>query len=578
MKRLINGILAIVIIISSCNIVFADEKEGVLYEDTDVCISYSVDYDWGQEKAITLSIENRSQRPIENWQLVIDGVGVEKIQNGYSGDKVILPNIKTGIIKPLETIQLGALITNWSTDNTTFTYSLGNYEIIESTVSDSDIIRIEGNSYILYKESSQINGEFLSEGEYSNISYVVFDESNNEINQGKVVYGNTWSINKIGFDIGLNKLCLYGYHDGERFQSFLYIVNTTVENIKNTNIDIVSDSDDDGISDYCVKKLKLTEEMIEKIRKAKEVDQEEAILSQSEKITINDNDSVKSIVPDDPGSGGPININSLVIHKSYYDPGTKQRRYATNKYVADDLTYNDYTYNNLLALSSNFTGYNVKPLDEIISGMAGLFAIASLTFNSNARASLEWLIQKFNAYKYPWSSLTTSTPWTSSTFSSYMYSYSKLTSVVSSHSATTSFKNKIKNYVINHIKGHNSVYGLSYIDNGSSNLIEQYLESFSSYQYPVYNIPSPLVLMIHQWHGCKITLKNYTDNGTSFSGNLEFFFYDHFGLDPADYIEFEDWGGFIDWFALQHFTRFGSNYTPFIVTSTISVSFSGTKD
>lgn len=48
---------------------------------------------------------------------------------------------------------------------------------------------------------------------------------------------------------------------------------------------------------------------------------------------------------------------------------------------------------------------------------------------------------------------------------------------------------------------------------------------------------------------------------------------DHFGLDPDDEItEY----GFIDWFTLQHYDRFGGKYPPPIAQADIEIPISGT--
>ena len=57
-----------------------------------------------------------------------------------------------------------------------------------------------------------------------------------------------------------------------------------------------------------------------------------------------------------------------------------------------------------------------------------------------------------------------------------------------------------------------------------------------------------------------------------FAGTIEFYSYDHFGLDNDDY---EWFAGFCDWFTLQHYDRFNGKYVPFITVVETSVNFEG---
>jgi hypothetical protein len=86
-----------------------------------------------------------------------------------------------------------------------------------------------------------------------------------------------------------------------------------------------------------------------------------------------------------------------------------------------------------------------------------------------------------------------------------------------------------------------------------------------------------LAIGVHQFQGHRISLKNYTVSGNSFSGTLVFHSYDHFGLDKDDLEERLDrrWG-FVDWFTLQHYDRFNGKYVPPISVVDVEVPISGT--
>ena len=92
--------------------------------------------------------------------------------------------------------------------------------------------------------------------------------------------------------------------------------------------------------------------------------------------------------------------------------------------------------------------------------------------------------------------------------------------------------------------------------------------------YPVFSLKkdAALVLAIHDFQGHNITITDYKCDGKTFSGTLQFHFYDHFGLDSDDY----EWApGFCDWFTLQHYDRFNGEHSPYITVVDVSIEFSG---
>ena len=106
------------------------------------------------------------------------------------------------------------------------------------------------------------------------------------------------------------------------------------------------------------------------------------------------------------------------------------------------------------------------------------------------------------------------------------------------------------------------------------NLIDDYMYYVGDSPYPLFTERTNLALAIaiHQFQGHNITVSNYICDGTTFSGTLQFHFYDHFGLDETDEII---WPGFCDWFTLQHYDRFNGKYVPFITTIDYEINFSG---
>lgn len=153
------------------------------------------------------------------------------------------------------------------------------------------------------------------------------------------------------------------------------------------------------------------------------------------------------------------------------------------------------------------------------------------------------------------------------------FSDSVLTSNVKEHDATKTYTNLIKEFVINYLRDGNSPEGLRFVIGGPNNKIREYVRTFDSTPYPSYGGATALGIAIHGWQGHTITLQNYRETSTGFSGTLQFHFYDHFGLDSDDEITT---AGFCDWFTLQHYTRFNGKHCPFLTYCDISIPFSGT--
>lgn len=94
-----------------------------------------------------------------------------------------------------------------------------------------------------------------------------------------------------------------------------------------------------------------------------------------------------------------------------------------------------------------------------------------------------------------------------------------------------------------------------------------------------------LTLCVDDTWGNYIELKNYTCNGSTFSGTLRFTVYDDFGLDDNDVsgnsysalknliIDFDS--GFGSWYVLQHYTGCQGKYKPFINYMESEIDFSG---
>lgn len=94
--------------------------------------------------------------------------------------------------------------------------------------------------------------------------------------------------------------------------------------------------------------------------------------------------------------------------------------------------------------------------------------------------------------------------------------------------------------------------------------------------YDIFNIFSGLPFCIHGFQGVRIYITEYTiDDAGVYSGKLQYTFFDHFGVDNNDIIEY-DYDGFEAWYVLQHYENFNGVYKPFVTYVEFEHEFSGT--
>ena len=183
------------------------------------------------------------------------------------------------------------------------------------------------------------------------------------------------------------------------------------------------------------------------------------------------------------------------------------------------------------------------------------------------------------------------------------YSNEALTSAVQSHSRTTSYVNSVVTLVKNYIsKNRTAVGNLAYDENlwiqpikrASHPLVSAMNTAISNGakelflpSYGFNNGVPGLTLALDGFYGNKIKLKDFQNTGNTYSGILEFTFYDHFGLDTPDLTDVKFGNltagalpGFKQWFILQHWKDLEGNVQPkpFVTNVSFSVQFSGTYE
>ena len=267
-------------------------------------------------------------------------------------------------------------------------------------------------------------------------------------------------------------------------------------------------------------------------------------------------------------------IQELLVHQTRDREGIKKKADIDDNTVADDLTFNEYSYWELL---------KCKPFPNLIAGvtpeammwgeMIPLFYVGGFFADSDMQTALYDMV---NTFRYSNGANVGKVVEAGDTYDGSLYikyKNSTLTNEVLKDNSTQKYIEIAKNCIIDNLSKNNGDLSiLEYIAGSNDNVIYNYMnDPKNDISYPAYTEKTNLALAIaiHQFQGHTITVTDYKCDGKEFSGKLQFHFYDHFGLDETDEIM---WSGFCDWFVLQHYDRFNGKYVPFITT----VDFIGT--
>lgn len=271
-------------------------------------------------------------------------------------------------------------------------------------------------------------------------------------------------------------------------------------------------------------------------------------------------------------------IEELLVHQTRDREGIKKESEIGDNTVSPDLTFNDYSYWELLKLNPfPNTVAGITPEALMWGGMIPLFYIGGISASSDMQ---ETLFDMVDTFRYGNTSNVGKVVKKTDTYDDSLYvkyENNTLTNQVIKDSSTKSYVEIAKNFIVNTLSTNNGDLSvLKYTAGSNENVIYSYMNApENNISYPKYTEKTNLALAIaiHQFQGHTITVTDYRCDGKNFSGKLQFHFYDHFGLDETDEIM---WPGFCDWFVLQHYDRFNGKYVPFITTVDFSVDFSGT--
>lgn len=288
--------------------------------------------------------------------------------------------------------------------------------------------------------------------------------------------------------------------------------------------------------------------------------------------------------PGDPGDPPPP--TDMLIHQSAFREGRRKAPdpqhppVPADPRVADDLTYNDYDFDELTDLGLSFWVARITPESWMWAEFNDIMNFGKLGADADNAQSVDDLR---NAFRYGLGGQSAGTVTVDDNFDPGRFLYrgsgTALSRAVEASPQEKAYTDKAGQIIKQSlIDNQGRTDQLKVQEDLSQNLLfQEFLRQ--DVKYPVYDFSlfdasqRALSIAIHQFHGHTITLKDYKVEGNSFSGKLVYHSYDHFGLDPDDEItEY----GFIDWFTLQHYDRFDGKYPPAIAQADIEIPISGT--
>ena len=255
-----------------------------------------------------------------------------------------------------------------------------------------------------------------------------------------------------------------------------------------------------------------------------------------------------------------------LLYQSQHKMGIGYR----NGEIADDLTINDYSSDEMMNISKQFK-YQLDSSEEyLFADFKGLMIMFAIT--GEGREIVSDLINNFingteNSIDIQTNDGIVSLPcYTSEKLKEKVYYDEQVQEYVST--VVDEFSSQIKKNNGNVIKAKRDMQNIVE-DSGTSHIA--FSKDSRSY------LLGGMTLSINDLWGSSVDISTYEVEENSFNGVLHFRLYDHFGLDQPDVEKiYVNLAGFRAWFVLQHYDAFNGKYKPFINVFDYYVPFSGT--
>lgn len=238
--------------------------------------------------------------------------------------------------------------------------------------------------------------------------------------------------------------------------------------------------------------------------------------------------------------------------------------------LADDLTKDDYSYDQLRAIDSLFS---IQMNGDVENNIAD-FKIMSKTFfafGNDADEMIEDLIDKFIYGTDETIEIKTK----DGIVEVPVYTNEALYSKVQQDEQVQEYFDFVKSEFVKQLQKSNG--DLTQARNNMQNIVENSSKHKIKFARDKSNyLSNGMTISINDLWGSNVSIIDYSYNDGEFSGVLRFSLYDHFGLDQPDVEKiYVNLAGFRAWFVLQHFNLYNGEYEPFINLMEYEVPFSG---
>ncbi|XRG77295.1 DUF3289 family protein [Rossellomorea sp. GAMAL-10_SWC] len=160
------------------------------------------------------------------------------------------------------------------------------------------------------------------------------------------------------------------------------------------------------------------------------------------------------------------------------------------------------------------------------------------------------------------------------------YRNQTLTNEASEHETTKSYIEFVKSALVDELKNNGGNLTALKFDKSTKNTNEFYNFVQRNASYPTFSTwgdrVGGLTITVNDTWGNTITVKNYSVENNHFKGVMRVRLYDHFGLDQPDVEKvYVNLAGFRSWFVLQHYDDYDGKYKPFVTVMEMDVPFEG---
>lgn len=231
--------------------------------------------------------------------------------------------------------------------------------------------------------------------------------------------------------------------------------------------------------------------------------------------------------------------------------------------IADDMTFNDYSKDELLEISKLM---NYEICEGEVNPEILFYNLKDMSLDLFSRGELEDVIVEMIEHFEKGNGSD--------------YTNNVLTENVKTHNSSKMYMENVKDIVVSTLKKNGgNLNALKYYV-GSKDKKDTIQYCINTYDKPMFNTwkdkMDGLTICINDTWAHNVEITDYQFDGVFFKGKVKITIYDHFGLDVRDVEKIYVYlAGFRSWFVLQHYDFFDGKYLPFVDIMEFEESFEG---